>query len=257
MDLDRDLFDAVENGDSEAVQRLLDRGANPNVCVGQPEQRPILVAAQFFPFLIEPLVAAGARLGREHRDTGSGRMMSPLNFAAREDTGESIAVLVRLGVDVREGSDAVFDAARYIDGGDNIRRLVALGADPDVRVGDNRNTPLLMAAFLGQLGCVRALIESGASLDARDWRDNTPLRFAVQQGFVEVLQMLLAAGAMLEPGMEKPEFWSSALQTGRRRLSESMRVIAAHATARSLEAVMSSECSSGAPAIGRPDPGVL
>lgn len=255
MDLDRDLFDAVEDGNAEAVNRLLDRGANPNVCAGESEMRPILVAAHHFPFLIEPLAAAGARLGREYLSKGSGRIWGPMNFAVREETGESISILCRLGVSVRDGSP-LFDAACYSFTADNIRRLVALGADVDVGVGTNQNTPLLMAAYFGHAEPVRALIELGASLEARDFRGNTPLRFAVQQGHVDVVKQLLEAGAVIEPGMETPEFWSPS-QFGSRELPNTLRVIAAHLTAQNLRAAMPGDGAAGGAVFGKPDVGVL
>ena len=254
MSLEVELYEAVNHGCETSVRALLRRGANPNLYTGR--KPPLMVAANFFPHLIELLVDAGARVEEEYRDRGSGRYMRPLHFAALEETGESIAALVRFGADVRACSDAVFDAARVPVGAGNIRRLAALGADCDVRVGDNRNTPLLIASYFGHLDCVRALIAVGVDVEAVDFRGNTPLRFAVDQGHHEVVGELLDAGAKIEAGMETPEFWTPS-QYGRQELAQTLRVITSHLTSRGLLSAMPGDGAAAVPAVGNSGAAVL
>ncbi|MBO9492600.1 ankyrin repeat domain-containing protein [Thalassotalea sp. G20_0] len=56
---------------------------------------------------------------------------------------------------------------------------------------------LLKAAGDGDLGSVKALLEQGADIEARDWSGRTPLFRAVMSENPEVLNVILAAGACL------------------------------------------------------------
>lgn len=75
-----------------------------------------------------------------------------------------------------------------------IRFLVAKGANPNAR--DKKGvTPLVIAARLGFLEGVQALIDSGARVDEANDAGETPLMSAVHRRDVSMLRMLLKAGA--------------------------------------------------------------
>ena len=59
------------------------------------------------------------------------------------------------------------------------RRLVAAGADSAATMGVERSTALHMAARRGNTALAAALVESGAPLDARDRKGDTPLQRAL------------------------------------------------------------------------------
>jgi ankyrin repeat protein len=77
-----------------------------------------------------------------------------------------------------------------------VRKLLAAGEKPDATV-DNGWTALHFAAQEWLVDVVRALIEAGASVDARDAHGNTPLWRAVfnSQRRGEIIQILRRAGA--------------------------------------------------------------
>ncbi|MGJ3648309.1 ankyrin repeat domain-containing protein [Sphingomonas sp. GlSt437] len=74
------------------------------------------------------------------------------------------------------------------------RFLLQHGADPNLR--DSRgNTPLMVAVELGADGVVNALIEYKANVNLGNDGGETPLIRAVQRRDLELVRVLLAAGA--------------------------------------------------------------
>lgn len=80
-------------------------------------------------------------------------------------------------------------------GGDVVRALVQAGANVDARDGVKHCTPLHMAARRGNVGVARALLDCGANLELRDSLGDTPLRRSVNCNKIEVARLLLARGA--------------------------------------------------------------
>ena len=78
---------------------------------------------------------------------------------------------------------------------EQLNRLLA--ADPAAanRVDDRGFTPLTMAAYLGNLPAVRALVEAGADLNAQDRAGNTALMGVCFKGNVDIARYLVEAGA--------------------------------------------------------------
>ena len=56
-------------------------------------------------------------------------------------------------------------------------------------------TPLMMAAYNGQIARVRMLLEAGADVNARDRDGDTALMFAAFKGHMLIVHLLLAHGA--------------------------------------------------------------
>lgn len=97
-------------------------------------------------------------------------------------------------------SQALFDAVKS---GDLSQLNTALqGADLNA-AGEGGMTPLMLAASLGQLDMVKALLAAGADVSARGEREYTALMHGVynpdlDRGFPEVVQALIDAGADIE-----------------------------------------------------------
>jgi uncharacterized protein len=76
------------------------------------------------------------------------------------------------------------------------RLLLAAGADLHaVSRNDNANTPLHAAVAGKRLEMVQLLIEAGADVNAQDGRGWTPLNLAAHEGPADLVNALLAAGA--------------------------------------------------------------
>jgi ankyrin repeat protein len=76
-----------------------------------------------------------------------------------------------------------------------IERLLRAGADPNAALPGGE-TPLMTASRTGSLASVRALLSSGARVDAKDERrGQTALMWAAAEGHADVVQALIDAGA--------------------------------------------------------------
>lgn len=90
---------------------------------------------------------------------------------------------------------------------DMVKRCLALGADTEARYsveyfGESQATPLHEAVKLGNLQIVQLLVQGGADLESRLYRDvqycvpgYTPLMRAVELGFTDIARYLLEQGA--------------------------------------------------------------
>ncbi|WCM26516.1 ankyrin repeat domain-containing protein [Sphingomonas sp. QA11] len=77
--------------------------------------------------------------------------------------------------------------------GTYLRYLLAQGADPNIK-DDKGNTPLLVAAGLGQIDLMQVLIEKNANVNLANSSGETPLIRAVQRRDLGMARTLLAAG---------------------------------------------------------------
>lgn len=77
-----------------------------------------------------------------------------------------------------------------------IDRLVADGADTEVRDADNA-TPILVAARAGHLDAVRRLIAAGADIDAQDDIDQNPFLYACIADKLDLVVLMVEAGTDL------------------------------------------------------------
>ncbi|CAN0062930.1 unnamed protein product, partial [Hapterophycus canaliculatus] len=88
-----------------------------------------------------------------------------------------------------------------------VRTLLLTGADRDAKRGLDGATPLhQQAAFFGQMGAVRELLESLANPNAQDAEGCTPVFLAAQEGHEEVVVDLLRNGA--SPDISREDGWA-------------------------------------------------
>jgi hypothetical protein len=77
--------------------------------------------------------------------------------------------------------------------GDLARALLEAGADKDDEA--KNGSPLICAASHGDVDVVRVLLDAGADVDLTDSPPETALRLAAAFGYPEIVDMLVAAGA--------------------------------------------------------------
>jgi truncated hemoglobin YjbI len=118
-----------------------------------------------------------------------------LHDAALVGEAELAAVLIRSGADPdakeAEGHTPLYRAST----GDVARVLLAAGATIDVASGPTRGTALHQAARRGYVSVAQALLDHGATIDARDAKGETPLRRAVNCRQLQLVRLLVRHGA--------------------------------------------------------------
>jgi truncated hemoglobin YjbI len=118
-----------------------------------------------------------------------------LHDAALVGAAELAGVLIRSGAspDAREaeGHTPLYRAST----GDVARVLLAAGATVDIASGPTQGTALHQAARWGNVLVAQALLDHGATIDARDAKGQTPLRRAVNCRQPEIVRLLVRHGA--------------------------------------------------------------
>jgi truncated hemoglobin YjbI len=118
-----------------------------------------------------------------------------LHEAALAGEDELAAALIRADADPdakeAEGHTPLYRAAT----GDVARVLLAAGAAVDAVSGPTRGTALHQAARRGNVSVAKALLDHGATIDARDAKGETPLRRAVNCRQIEIVRLLVRHGA--------------------------------------------------------------
>mmetsp|Transcript_64312 Transcript_64312/g.171531 ORF Transcript_64312/g.171531 Transcript_64312/m.171531 type:complete len:170 (-) Transcript_64312:239-748(-) len=112
-----------------------------------------------------------------------------------EDVRQQLAEQLNLhggGVLHDETHDDIFAAAR---GGSDVSGLLSSQRELAAQTDEEGLTPLHHAVDAENTAAVDALLEVGASVDARDGMQSTPLHYAAMLGATAVAQRLLKAGA--------------------------------------------------------------
>jgi ankyrin repeat protein len=117
-----------------------------------------------------------------------------------------------------------------------VARLLEAGADP--HRAPSGEPPILTCARSGNPAAVAALLDGGASVDAREtWRCQTPLMWAAAEDHAEVVKLLLVRGADVDTATEEGRFTAltfaarqGALESARLLIDEGADVDARAAT---------------------------
>ncbi len=91
------------------------------------------------------------------------------------------------------GMETELHVAAKANDADRVKALIASGAKLDARDKDQR-TPLLVATHADAVNAARVLIEAGADVNARDNIRDTPFLYAGAEGRLEILKLTLATG---------------------------------------------------------------
>ena len=151
-----EFVEAVKNGDTEAVQRSVEAGRNPNYKTAQGSSVLEIAISQENLAMVELLLETGA---------------NPL------------------------ADKSIFSAA-YSRNLEIAKRLIDKGADPNqFDVDKEGNSPVLQAIMSGNIEIAKYLQQQGGKMNASSPTGDTAIISASCSGFAESVKLLLAAGA--------------------------------------------------------------
>jgi hemoglobin len=193
--LDSVIAAIVEGRDDETLALAPRFGSRPSVFVGLLARMIQTGRARLIGFVIDTAESDPSLAPR--RFAGN----TLLHFAAGAGCLEIVALLLRLGVDpnIQGRGDhtplyRVANECASETGPEVVRALVRAGADVNACGGVTRATALHMAARRGHVEIARALLDSGAAVNARDRKGDTPLQRAINCRKNGVAQLLRDRG---------------------------------------------------------------
>lgn len=182
------LVDAVQRGDRERVEHLLEQGANANSATPDGTTALLWAAHLDRVDIATLLLRAGTNVSSANRYG-----VTPLMQAATNGNAELVALLLDAGTDVNaktpQGETPLMIAART-GKPEAVRTLLARGANPNVTESKRGQTALMWAAAEGHVQTVQSLIDAGAKIDAESKSGFTAFLFAVRQGKIDVVRTL-------------------------------------------------------------------
>ena len=218
---DTSLTYAAGRGKLSCVKELIAAGADVNTACECHGNSALMTATQGgHPFCLIELIRAGAAVNHQSK-TGRTALMfisgsecleelmqagadvnikndyqhTALMYAAQKGSIEIVKMLIDVGADVNttcecHGNGALLSA---VMGGhvDCLSKLIAAGAD--VNLSNKKGRTCLTFVRDGQ--CCNELISAGANVNIKDAEGGTSLLYALLNGNVDILEMLIDAGA--------------------------------------------------------------
>lgn len=187
------LYVACHYGHIGVVRFLVEKGADIDRVAKKDGNSPIGQAAlKGHKLIVSYLIKKGASLA----PSPSG--LSPLILAAEGGHLEIVEMIVKNNVDInyqgKDGVTALFLAVRS-NKRDIVRLLLSSGANPNLAIEAKQTTPLHFASQKGYTDIVNMLLEYRAEPDVELEGGQTPLYLATNKGNFNIVKLLLNAGA--------------------------------------------------------------
>ena len=221
---------AARSGTVSHIRRVLDGGGDVNqqsFFRADEYSTPVFLAvAKNTLEVVKELLLLGANLYDEHR---SG--FTPAHFASLNGRTDTLLYLLEIDSnfrDVRGKGLTPLHLAAWGGYTDTVGALISYGADIDAPKEfpteemsssfcpeanlfsefdemDEGITPLMIAAANNHLDTLELLVQSGASLDVRDYYNRSALFLPAQRGHCEIVRYLITAGIDIEVAPNKVE----------------------------------------------------
>lgn len=185
---------AVIHSDYGKMADLLEKGYNPNTQDGMGFTPVNLAVIYNNSGIVKMLLEAGADVHIADRN-GKTPMMHALE---NEESQALIDLLTDFGANMNDGSmpdDSAFTAAVLEGNRENVEKLIKAGADVNEGTGDSKITPLMVTVQNGNMEMMQLLMENGADPNLQTAEGITALIHAASSGEANVVKSLLDAGA--------------------------------------------------------------
>ena len=191
------LMNAARNGDTEAVRKMLDLGAEVDQKTSKGKTALMLAAAGGFTETVKVLVDRGADVNlRDNYDT------TAIIAAATAGHPETAVTLLKYGADPifkdSSGGSALSNAT-FFGHTEVVVSLLNNMTDLPSATGDEL---LLLCAGLGHQEIASALLDKGVNVNARGIKERTALMAAAAFNKPELVKLLLEKGADLDASDE-------------------------------------------------------
>ncbi len=190
---------AAQQGHTEIVRLLLDRGASPNEKTKAGETPLELALRGKHPEVAALLIANGA-------DLGGGQAEMALQLAARNGYASLIETLLSRTTRIDAKGDEGRTALHWAVSNGNmevVRLLLFRGADPNAH-DDSGATPLHLAVARDRRDLVELLVDRGSDVNATDAAGLTPLHLALKSSEKAIAQFLLDSGGRVDAASAAP-----------------------------------------------------
>ena len=201
------LFIACSNGHVDAVQLLIDKGADVRQADSDGHTPLIVACLNGHVDVVQLLIEKDADVGQADNNG-----MLPLLMACQNGHDDVARLLIEKGADVGQAKNNGVTPllVSCFNGHDDVARLlIENGADVG-QVGKKGVTPLHVACYEGHVDLARMLIEWQANVNALTEEGTSSLCWACKKGRADVARLLLRAGALPRRGV-------SALSKARKR----------------------------------------
>ncbi len=225
VDEDYNLMVAAQSGDLAAAKKAIAAGANVNAMSGNGLSVIMYAAGKGHTDIVRLLLKAGANIEAKEKNG-----VTPLMLAANLGHTEAVKALIQAGANANEKSKDGLTALAYAKGSNSknkeeiinllapltmnpvqlfvkgienkdvklVEKAIANGLDVKGALNQEGWTALMIAANRGHIEAIKALIQAGANIEAKDKAGWTPLMYAASEGRTEAIKVLVQAGAKLE-----------------------------------------------------------
>jgi hypothetical protein len=194
-----DFFRAIQFDDARTIEKLLQRGFDPNTPSPQGLHGLHLALREPAPKVLALLLAQK----KINADARNPQDETPLMLAALKGQVEVAARLIELGADVNKPG---WTPLHYAASGGH-PAMIQLLLDQDAYIdaeSPNGSTPLMMAAMYGTPSAVKLLLESGADPLLKNELGLSALDFAQRANRSQSIA-IIEAFARARPPADKPE----------------------------------------------------